>query len=107
MSGWNPVFGAAFDEARNTGRHDEWSEVTDAAWGVAHHWPAQDEIYYSASSALVALVAYDNCAYLLDEQPDHVQLLAGLGVAGALLLYPACIVLSTEKVPYVKMVPSS
>lgn len=40
-------------------------------------------------NAIVALIAYDNIAYMLQEKPEHVELLAVMDVLGAVLLLPA------------------
>ena len=48
----------------------------------------------SLAASLLALTAYDDCAYLLDQKPDQVKLLAGLGVESAILLLPAVIALN-------------
>ena len=62
----------------------------DAAWGAAAQaaWDA-------AWNAVLALLAYDDCGYLLDQDPDHVKVLAGLSVESAVLLLPAVIALNT------------
>ena len=38
---------------------------------------------------MLALIAYDDCAYLLDEKPEHLRLMGILGNNAAILLYPA------------------
>ena len=45
-----------------------------------------------AWSAILALIAYDDCAHLLTSNPEEVKLLAKLGVPAAILLYPASLV---------------
>ena len=60
-------------------------------WGAA--WTAARN---AAQDAILALIAYDDCAYLLDEKPEHVQMLALLGNQAALLLYPACVAMQKE-----------
>jgi len=67
---------------------DRWYATRNAASDAA-----RDDAWYAA---LLALIAYDDCAYLLDEKPEHVQILALLGNQVAILLYPACIALQKE-----------
>ena len=45
----------------------------------------------------MALIAWDNCAYLLDTDPDKVRVLALLGQPAAILLLPAAIVFDQVK----------
>ena len=45
---------------------------------------------------LRALIAYDDCAYLLDMPADQVKVLALLGMPAAILLYPACVAFEME-----------
>ena len=40
--------------------------------------------------ALLALFAYDDCAYMLDSDPGELAILAAFGDPRALLLLPAC-----------------
>jgi len=80
---WNAAWNAARDDARD----DAWDAVSEDA-----RTAASDAAY----GAISALIAYDDCAYLLDEKPEHVQMLGLLGNQQALLLYPACIVLQKE-----------
>lgn len=43
-----------------------------------------------------ALIAWDDCAHLLDCDPEHVKSLAELGNHAAVLLYTACLILQEE-----------
>jgi hypothetical protein len=65
-----------------------WDAAGDAAWAAA--WDA-------ARAAVMALIAWDNCAYLLDTDPDKVRVLALLGQPAAILLLPAVIVFNQVK----------
>ena len=62
----------------NQERYDAWT----AAWNVAQDVLAWD--------ALLALCAYDDCAYMLDSDPGELAILAVFGNPGAILLLPAC-----------------
>ncbi len=50
-----------------------------------------------AKDAIDVLVAYDDCAYMLDSDPGELAIIAKLGDHRAILLFPACIALSKEK----------
>jgi len=78
---------AAWDAARNAA-NAIYNAVNNAAWTAA--WDA-------AWDAILALVVYDDYAYLLDEKPEHVQILALLGNQQAILLYPACVALHQKE----------
>ena len=70
---WN----AARDAVLAQGRYTEWA----AAWAEAR-WAARD--------ALLALIAYDDCAYMLESDPGELAILAAFGDHRAILLLPAC-----------------
>jgi len=80
---WYASWYAARTDARNAARDAAWSAARNAAW-------------YAAWYAILVLIACDDCAYLLDEKPEHVQMLALLGNQAALLLYPACVAMQKE-----------
>jgi len=88
---WNAAWDAARDAARsaarNAARNAAWDAARDAASLAARN---------AAQDAILALIAYDDCAYLLDEKPEHVQMLALLGNQAAILLYPACVAMQKE-----------
>lgn len=65
-------------------------------WGVTSCMQGTDA-WYGVHGAVTALVAFDNCAYLLDEKPVHVQLLASLGVEAAVLMRTASSALCADK----------
>ena len=94
---WNAarsaVWNAAWYAARDAAKDAEWNAAMTAA-----RTTASEAAWYAAWGAILALVAYDDCAYLLDEKPEHVQILALLGNQVAILLYPACLALQKETV---------
>ena len=92
---WYAAWDAARDAVWNTARTDARDATRDAAWYAART-AASDAAWYAAWGAISALIAYDDCAYLLDEKPEHVQMLALLGNEKALLLYQACVALQKE-----------
>jgi hypothetical protein len=94
-STWNAAWNAAFDAARSAARSAALTAVREATL-----FTAGDEAWRAAwnatSAALLALIANDTCAYLLREKPEHVELLASLGIDEAILLLPAVRAMSHE-----------
>ena len=81
---WGAARGAAWDAAWNAA----WSAARGAAWGAA--WGA-------ARGAIAALIAYDDCAHLLDQTPDFVRGHFKLtNEPAAILLLPAVIAMQGE-----------
>ena len=74
------AWAAARNAARNASRNAAWDAAWDAAW-----------------YATIALIAWDDCAYLLDTDPDKVRVLALLGQPAAVLLLPAAITFDQVK----------
>ena len=82
---------AAWDAARSAARGAAWGAARDAAWDAARD-PAWSAAWDAARSAIAALVAWDDCAYLLDQAPDFLRAQINLtGEPAALLLLPAVI----------------
>ena len=93
---WDAAWAAAWDAAWDTAKATAW----DAAYSVAYAtaWDtAKATAYYAARGAILALIAYDDCAYLLNEKPEDVHMFGLLGQPAAVLLYPACLALSEQK----------
>ncbi len=51
---------------------------------------------HTLGDAIIALVAYDDCAYMLDSDPDELKIIAKFGNGVANLLWPACLALSIK-----------
>ena len=70
----------------------------DAAYTVSRSAVAQEaawEVARDAScnlvwDAILALIAYDDCAYMLDSEPGELAILAAFSDPRAVLLLPAC-----------------
>lgn len=85
-------------------RPEAWSAAQGAAWGAA--WSAAqdaarnaawDAARNAARNAASALIAYDDCAYLLDQTPDVVRAHIKLtNDPAAILLLVAAIVFQGE-----------
>ena len=95
----NAAWLAAKDEAWYAAKDAVWNAAKDAVWNAARDaaWDAaKDEAWYAARDAVLALIAYDDCVYLLDMKADQVKILALLGQPAAVLLYPACLAFEME-----------
>ena len=93
---WGAVREAAWDDAwetvrdnglasRNAGRISAWFTTL-----VALRDTGQAVSRYVARGALLALCAYDDCAYMLDSEPGELAIVAEFGNRNAILLLPAC-----------------
>ena len=71
---WGAAWDAAYDAARGAALDAAWDAALDAAW-----------------NAILALVAYDDCAHMLDSEPDDLRFLSKLGSHAATLMMPASI----------------
>jgi hypothetical protein len=85
---WRAARGAAWDAAWGASRGASRGEVWDAA---------RDTAKEEAWTAVLALIAWDDCGYLFEETPEEVKMLALLGNQAAVLLYPACVALQNIK----------
>ena len=63
-----------------------------AAWDAA-----RDAVRDAVRDAIAALIAYDDCAYMLESEVGELKILAALGDPRAILLLPACIAFSSIK----------
>ena len=78
---WNAVRDAARDVAQNAVRDAARDVVWDRVW---------DAVWEAGYDVLLALIAYGDCAYMLDSDPGEIAILAKLGDCRAGLLLPAC-----------------
>ena len=83
---WDAARGVALDAAYDAARGAAWDAAADAAWDAA--WDAAAD---AAWGAILALVAYDDCAHMLDSEPDDLRILSKLGSHAATLMIPASI----------------
>ncbi len=77
-------------------RLEAWLSVVDAVRDAVMNTiriTAEDALW----DTIIALVAYDDCAYMLDSDPGELAIVAAFGDRRAILLLPACIALSKEK----------
>ena len=97
---WTAARLVEFDASRVATNNDAWDAAKDAAWNALKlgigEVDARDVAWSASWSASLALIAFDDCAYLLDEKPEDVLILGLLGIHAAVLLYPACVALQKE-----------
>jgi len=93
VAAWETVCAAAWVMVRYAAKVAECNEALNEAWdsGVYESWNA-------ITGAILALIAYDDCAQLLHSDPKEVEVLAKLGSIPAILLLPACIVFNKRKI---------
>jgi len=101
---WTAVWYAAYYAARVAAYDIAWAAAWDAANNAARvaaydmAWDAAlDAARYAADDAIIALITYDDCAYMVESDIDEIKILAKLGDQRALLLLPACIVFNETK----------
>ncbi len=91
---WDAAWDAAYDAA--------WDAAYDAAWDAARY-AARYAALDAAWCAIAALIAYDDCAHMLDSDPDDLRILSKLGSNAATLMIPASIAFKSirekEKLP--------
>ena len=93
------AYSVAYDAACDAGTTAAYSVAYAAARNAAED-AACDAGTTAALAAILALIAYDDCVYLLDEKPEDVHMFALLGQPAAILLYPACLAFAEEKRQY-------
>jgi hypothetical protein len=82
---YNAVFNTVWNAVWNAARYDAW----DAAKNAANN---------AANGAILALIAYDYCSWILNEKPEDIKLLAVLTQEPQyVLLYPAVLALEKSK----------
>ena len=84
MAAWDAARGMVLVQVRDAAMN----AARDAV--AASRWPA-------AWCALLALCAYDDCAYMIDSDPGELAILAAFGDHRAILLLYACKVFHSSK----------
>ena len=90
---WNAAYTAARSEAWDAARSAARSAARTAAYTAAY-----TVAYTVAWGAIVALVAWDDCAYMLDMPEDALKVLRAVGSQPAVLLSVAAKVLRAENI---------
>ena len=84
---WDADWDAALDTAWGAARAAVWGTARVDAWDAALD-AALDAAWDAAQDAIAALVAWDDCAYILDLPVDAVKTLAACSHHPAVLLLP-------------------
>jgi hypothetical protein len=83
---WNAAYASAWSAAHGAVRNAAWV----AAWSAAiAARTARGAAARTARGAIAALIAWDDCAYILDLPCGAVRLMVFTGHPAAVLLYPA------------------
>ena len=101
---WNAAWNAAWTESWSTVQGAErdaaWSKAWTESWHAARD-AGRDAVWNAgrdaARGAILALIAYDDCAYMLDSDPGELAILAAFGDPKAILLLYACKVFHSIK----------
>ena len=91
--------GAARTAARTAARAEAWAVGRTAAWiaaWIATRGATWDAARESARTAITALIAWDDCAYMLELPEDALKLLRAVDNEQALLLSAAKILKETS-----------
>ena len=92
---------AAWDVVRNAAWAEAWNTVQDVGRNAEYNAAWLVEVQYitwvAARDAILALIAYDDCAYMLDSDPGELAILAAFGDPRAVLILPACEILHSCK----------
>jgi len=97
---WNAAWYATLRATLNADLATRRNAATDAAYYAATdaaYYTATDAAYYAARDAILALIAYDDCAYMIESKVDELKIIAKLGDQRAILLLPACIAYNETK----------
>jgi len=88
---WDAAYGAALDAIDDAGRYETFDAANNAAYNTASD-TARDAARSAAYDAILALIAYDDCAYMIESEIGELKIIAAFGDPRAILLLPACIV---------------
>ena len=89
---WDAAGNAAWDAAGDAAWDAAWDAAEGAAGGAAGGAvleAALDEAWDAAGGAILALVAWDDCAYMLELPEDALKVLRAVGNEQAILLSAA------------------
>ena len=89
---WNAARSAAYNATRDAARNAAY----EAAWFAAFD-AANNAAYEAAADAIIALIAYDDCGYMIESEVGELKIIAKLGDQRAILLLPACIAYNGTK----------
>ncbi len=93
-SSGGPLWMLAYDQTADEIRKHR-SLIWEQAWGDVEQGPSKP--WEVAMDTIIALIAYDDCGYMLDSEPGELAILAAFGDPKAILLLPACKMFAKEK----------
>jgi len=94
---WAAARDAAKDAAYDVTREAARDELRVIVYNTARNIVPEPATAYYAWTAIVALIAWDDCAYMIESEVDEIKILAKLGDQKAILLLPACIVFNETR----------
>jgi len=89
---WDAARDAALDAVQGAARGAAWDAARYAAWN-ATRYAARDKARNAAWGAVIALIAWDDCAYMLELPEDVLKVLRAVGNQQAILLSAAANIL--------------
>ena len=97
VAAWNAVRDASRVAVRVAVRDAAWDAVRVAAWNAvrdasrdaSRDAARRDAAWVAVQGVILALMAYDDCAYMLEFTPEQIHLYTCLGIPAATLLEPA------------------
>ena len=92
QTAWAAAWHAAYTAAQSTAKIVAWHASQNAAWGAA-----RDSVWGAGRSAIAALIAWDDCAHMLDLAEATLSELRAAGNHPAILLSTAASVLKETK----------
>ena len=97
---WYAAWDAETSIEINAAWYAAWVATRDVVWNVARDatwYDTREVACYAAKSSILCLLAYDDCAYMLDSDVGELKILAALGDQKAILMLPACIAFNSIK----------
>ncbi len=107
-SAWSEAYNAAaWNASLKTGQDAAWGTIRGVVWNVIRYavrdvtfgaamGDARNSTDDAARGAVLALVAYDDCAYILDLPSGAVRVMVSAGDQKAVLLHPAVVAMNGE-----------
>ena len=93
---WLEAWNAAWCSEDAVGRYNIWYTAWNAANAITYK-ATYDAAWYAAKGAILALIVYDDCGYMIESEVGELKIIAKLGDPRAILLLPACIIYNETK----------